>query len=246
MRRLILLLFIFILFLTKATKTYATEASLTCQPTTGTYKVGDTFTVDYILNTRSFQIFGAVVVATYTTSVIEAVGSQSTPITTDTHWTNPVTNTIDSTLGKIQLDYGSSQTAYTSTGSIGQVTFRAKAAGQAQFVYTFMQSKDNTTPGVAKAWGKPDGSTLENVLTDVNNCVYVIEAEAVVTPSPTTTGPTPTTPTTPTTPPSVPTATISVLPRTGSFETTAGLLGISGLFIAIGTLVPAFASRKRV
>ena len=109
-----------------------------------------------------------------------------------------------------------------------------------------MQSKDNTTPGVAKAWGKPDGSTLENVLTDVNNCVYVIEAEAVVTPSPTTTGPTPTTPTTPTTPPSVPTATISVLPRTGSFETTAGLLGISGLFIAIGTLVPAFASRKRV
>ena len=98
--------FLFSLFLFPTRAVFATRASLLCEPGSGTYNVGDTITINYKLDTRSFPTNGADIVATFTPSVLDVVGTTSTPGTTDTHWTTPVTNSIDTSLGKIRLDYG--------------------------------------------------------------------------------------------------------------------------------------------
>src|SRR3972149_10050362 len=93
-----------ILTLIIPTSAFATEAAFSCVPATGTYKVGDTITVDYNLNTRSFTTNGAAVVATFDPSVLSPIGTTSTPITSSTSWGQPTTNSIDTSVGKITLD----------------------------------------------------------------------------------------------------------------------------------------------
>lgn len=211
----------------------ATRASLLCEPGSGTYNIGDTITVSYKLDTRSFPTYGTDVVATYTPSVLDAVGTQSTPGTTDTKWTAPVTNTIDASLGKIRLDFGKTQASYSGTTTIGQATFRAKAAGQAQFNFTFFQQYDNTTidGGASKVWGiMSAGAAVSNILTDVTNCIYVIAGAGPTSP-PSTPGPT--------TPP------VTSLPRSGSGEVTVALLALASIFIAGGLFLPLYAVTRR-
>jgi hypothetical protein len=229
-----ILLFLLFLLSGEFSVVLATEASVKCAPTTGTYSVGDIFTVDYTIDTRAFPIYGADIEATYDQGIIEAQGTQSSPITGSTGWGQPVKNAIDVTsgkTGKISLDYGNTQPAYTGTGSVGQITFKAKAAGQAQFNYIFFQQYDDTTPGVAKVWGKRDNTTLSNILTDVNNCIYVItDASPTATPIPTVQ---------PTRPPVV-----TELPRSGAVENSLAILGISVLFISLGLILPSLLSSK--
>lgn len=222
-----------LLFVFKPLKVWATQASLSCTPATGTYNIGDVFTVDYVLNTRNFDSYGTEIVATYDTSLIEAVVTTSTAITTSTNWTTPTTNTVDSTLGKIDMDFGKAQTVFKGTSSIGQITFRAKAAGQAQFNFSFFQQYDDTTPagGAVKVWGKKDGTNISNILTDVTNCIYVI-AEKGVTPTPIITRP-PSTPI-PTVPP------VTELPRSGVFETTLVFIFLGIVFLGFGVFLPIF------
>lgn len=206
---------------------WATKASLSCTPANGTYNVGDTINVSYVLDTRTFQAFGADLYMTYDAGMLEAVGTQSTVSTTDTKWTTaPVSNTVDSSLGKIHLDYGNAQAAYTGSSTIGSIAFKAKQAGQAEFKYTFFQQYDDTTPGVAKVWGKKDGTTLSNILTDVTNCIYVISTAVTSTPGPTS-------------PPATPAPAISELPRTGSTETTIALVVFAFLIMGLGFVIPA-------
>lgn len=256
MKKFLALIFLLpLFFILSPMHAFATEASLKCSPSTKTINVGDTLTVDYILDTRSYQTFGANVIATYSTDTLTAA-SASTPVTTNSNWGQPTANTVDSNLGKITLDYGSAQPVWTGNASIGQMQFSAKATGQAQFNFYFFQPKDDTTPGVAKVWGKLDGSTLSNILSDVANCIYVIEAG---TPTPTsalptfgpTCAPSPPPGSTPnptfgptcppaTKAPTTPRPTVSVLPRSGVFETTVSLLGIGGIFLLSGVLLPVF------
>lgn len=211
---------------------YATRASLLCDPASGTYNIGDNITLSYILDTRAFPVYGADIVATYTPSVFDVVGTQSTPVTSVTNWTAPVTNTVDANLGKIRLDYGQSQGAYTGSTAIGTITFKAKAAGQGQFNYTFFQQYDNTTiaGGASKAWGiMSAGAAVSNILTDVTNCIYVISGAG------------------PTSPPSTPAPTTPVvtsLPRSGTGEVTIGLLALAAVFITGGMIVPLAFSKK--
>lgn len=209
---------------------YATSANLSCSPATGTYNIGDTFTVDYLMDTRTYQAFGADIVATYDPAILDVVGTQSTPVTTTTNWGQPTANTVDTSLGKINLDYGQTQPAFTGHGSVGQITFKAKAAGQVQFNFVFFQQYDDTTPGVAKVWGKKDNVNLSNILTDVTNCLFVVAA-SVPTSTPAPAGPTSTPG--PTVPP------VTQLPRSGSSETTVGLLGLSLLFFVLGAVIPS-------
>lgn len=252
----IFLLGLFILVPKRAV--FATDASLKCSPSTQTLHVGDTLTVDYILDSRGFQTYGANVIATYTTDTLTAA-TASTAVTSSSNWRQPTTNTVDSNLGKITFDYGSAQPAWTGNASIGQMRFTTKAVGQAQFNFVFYQPNDDTTPGVAKVWGKKDGSTLSNIVSDVSNCVYVIEA-AVATPtiaptSPNTFGPTcaasppPGATANPTFGPTcivttTPRPTISQLPRTGIVETTISLLGVGGVLVLSGVFLPVFLLRK--
>ena len=241
MRLFVFLLALFLSSLIFANEVLATEASFKCSPSTGTFKVGETFTVDYILDTRSFQVFGVAAVSTYDPVLLEVVGTQSTPVTTSTNWGQPTTNTVDTSLGKITLDYGKNQSSWTGSSSIGQITFKAKGSGQAQFNWIFYQQYDNTTPGVAIVWSKKDGTNLSNILTDVNNCIYVI-SNTTPTSSPTS-KPTnaPNQPTS-TPPPTIPL--ITELPRSGNTESTVTFLGIAGIFVLLGTFIPRLLMGK--
>lgn len=210
---------------------YATRASLLCTPGNGTYNIGDTITVNYVLDTRSFPAYGADIVATYTPNVLDLVGTTSTASTTDTKWAAPTTNSVDVSLGKIRMDYGQAQPAFTGNSTIGQITFKAKAAGQAQFNFVFFQQYDDTTiaGGAAKVWGKKtEGGSISNILTDVTNCIYVIG-------------------TTPTSPPLTPlptTPVVTALPRSGSTETTVSFLILAAIFIAGGLIFPLYIATK--
>ena len=228
LRIFIVILFVFAIY--PKSLVLATRASLLCEPATGTYNIGDTITVNYKLDTRSFPATGADIVATYTSSVLDVVGTQSTAATTDTKWTAPVTNTVDSNLGKIRLDYGKAQAAFTGSSTIGQATFKAKAAGQGQFNFVFFQQYDDTTidGGAAKAWGvKTQGGAVSNILTDVTNCIYVIgQAGPTSTPGPT-----------------VPL--VTQLPRSGSGEVTMSLLLLAGIFVTGGLIFPLYAVTRK-
>lgn len=199
-------------------KVFAAEVILRCTPQTGTFKVGDTFTVDYYLDTGGRQTTGADIIATYDTEVLTSVSTNSTVISTDTNWKEPAVNSIDASLGKIQLDFGSDQEAFSGNSSIGQVIFKAKAAGQAQFSYAFFQPNDNTTPAVAKVWGEPIEGKATNILTNVNNCIYTVEVAS--SPSPTSS-------------PAV-RPTVSELPRSGGGEVAGFFMGLSCLLIFLG------------
>lgn len=226
----IVLTLILTLFLVPKGAVYATRASLLCEPASGTYNVGDTITINYKLDTRSFPTYGADVVATFTSAVLEAQGAQSTASTTDTKWTAPTTNTIDASLGKIRLDYGKSQASYSGTTTIGQTTFKAKSAGQAQFNFVFFQQYDDTTidGGAAKVWGiKTEGGAVSNILTDVTNCIYVIgQAGPTSTPGPTT-------------------PVVTALPRSGSGEVTMALLALAAIFVAGGLIFPLYVTTRK-
>lgn len=226
----ILTAFLIVLFLFPKESVYATRASLLCEPASGTYNIGDTITVNYKLDTRTFPTYGTDVVATFTSSVLEPQSTQSTASTTDTKWTAPTTNTIDASLGKIRLDYGKSQASYSGTTTIGQGTFKAKAAGQAQFNFVFFQQYDDTTidGGAAKVWGKKtEGGSISNILTDVTNCIYVIgQGGPTSTPGPTT-------------PP------VTSLPRSGSGEVTMSLLALAAIFITGGLIFPLYVISRR-
>ncbi len=232
--RLLVLIFVFLLAgatLFFPTAVWATSASLSCSPSVGNFNVGDQVTVDYILNTRSFQAFGADLNITYDATILEATTAVSTPVSTPSGWTTTVANTVDSSLGKIHLDFGNTQAAFNGSGTIGKITFRTKKAGQAEFKYTFFQQYDDTTPGVAKVWGKKDGTNLSNILTDVTNCIYVVSGPITNTPAPTSV-------------PGTPAPTVTALPRAGTTETTVMFLAFSLLLLAIGGAIPVFVSRN--
>lgn len=207
----------------------ATKSSLLCTPASGTYNIGDTITISYVLDTRGFPAQGADIVATYTPSVLQLTGTQSTPVTSVTNWTAPTTNTADTNLGTIRLDYGQNQTPYTGNTTLGTVTFKAIAAGQAQFNFTFFQQYDNTTiaGGAAKVWGiLTQGASVSNILTDVTNCMYVIGQSG------------PTSTPGPTVPP------VTALPRSGTGEVTTSLLLLAALFVGGGLIFPLYVASR--
>lgn len=208
-------LFIISILLILPSKVLATQAQLGCSPTSSTVSVGQTITTDIILNTRGYQIVGADPVLTYTTGVLDTSNSSVVPITTNTNWTNPINKIVDTTLGKIEIDYGSSQSAYTASGSIGKITFTAKQPGSANVNFVFFQEYDTTSTGVSKAWGQRNPPTVSNVLTDVTNCAYTVTGEA-----------------------STPSAVPTVLPRTGNAEMTMVFIGIGGLLLFAGLVLP--------
>ena len=93
-------LFFFLSLIIAASPVSAAASTLKCSPSTGTYKVGDNFTVQYILDTQNFEAFGADVSATYDPSVIQATAAVSTPLISSTNWNAPSQNNIDNSLVK--------------------------------------------------------------------------------------------------------------------------------------------------
>ena len=164
----------FINFLTPA-KAFA-AASLSLSPAAGTYTVGQTFNVDIIINTGGDAVSGATAILTYDTSRLQVTtGSQ---ITAGSIFTNPLTNTVGG--GTIRFDSGSLGTAYTGTGTMATISFKALAAGTAAVNFTYNPSSTTNTSIVAAA------SSPTNLLTTVNNGSYTISSGT--TPPPPVTG----------------------------------------------------------
>lgn len=214
----------------------ATAATLSCAPPNGTFNIGETIAVDFSVDTRTYGAFGADLVITYDAALLTAVDTQVTAVTTTTKWTTaPTTNQIDGTLGKIRLDFGSAQASFSGSTVIARTSFKAKQAGSAQLQYTFFQQYDDTTPGVAKVWGKKDGTNLSNILTDVTNCIYVISSPTTPTPTTSSSGPT--------SPPATSAPVVSELPRSGTFETTLVFIVVALMTLGIGIMIPVFSKK---
>lgn len=240
MRLLTLILSIIFFEFIFSSPVWATEATLTCIPSTGTYKVGESFDIELVLDTRNFEVFGANLQATYDGDIIQATNTQLEAVTAVTLWGVPTTNTINSSTASISLDYGNGQPSYKGSTTIGKATFKGVSAGQAQLNYNFFQQYDDTTPGVAKVWGKKNGIDLSNILTDVNNCIYVIEA---VTASPTPTSlPIGTLPTG--APSNTPSPTISVIPPLGGQNMTVSFLGMAAILVGAGIFLPVILNKR--
>lgn len=225
MKKLVLILFLFLFVVPD--KAYATAAQLACSPSTSTVTVGSTITTDLILNTREYEVTGANAILTYTTGVLDANTASLVPITSVTNWTAPTKKLVDSTLGKIELDYGQSQTAFTESGTIGKVTFTAKQAGTANVSFVFFSEYDDTTTGVAKVWGEKTAGVTSNILTDVVNCIYTVTGGTNPTATPA--------PGVPTSPP---------LPRTGNGGITGMIVGIGGVLSLIGFFLPKILFKR--
>lgn len=209
---------------------FATDAQLACSPTTTTLSVGQTVVTDIIMNPRGFDALGSTVVMTYTPSILDATSQTLAAVTDTTGWTAPTTKNVDSAVGKITLDYGSAQQAFSETATIGRVTFTGKAAGTSQVSFVYFKEYDDTTAGVAKVYGQKTTGTTTNILTDVVDCQYTVTGAGI------------------TVAPTVPGSTVapSALPRTGTFETTVFLLGGGGMVFFIGIFLSKFAlSRSR-
>ena len=251
MRKFLIIIFILlsIVLFMPISRVMAAASTLKCSPSSGTYNIGDTFVVDYILDTQNFESFGADVVATYDPGILTATANTSTPVTAVTSWGSPTLNNIDTSLGKIELQYGSSQPAFTGSTTIGKATFRAATAGTGTINFTFFQQFDDTTPGVAAVWGKKDGINLSNILTDVINCIYIVNAStSTITPSPTAISASPTATSTPTTTPTVTprvgSLSVTELPRAGKVENSIFLLILAGIFMSIGVVIPTLISQN--
>ncbi|MBI2612060.1 LPXTG cell wall anchor domain-containing protein [Candidatus Gottesmanbacteria bacterium] len=215
--------FIFIFLLLKPSYVLATEAQLACSPTTTTVAVGQTIATDIILNTRGFDASGATVILTYTPAILDTSTIALTAVTDTTGWTAPTTKTVDNTVGKITLDYGSSQDVFSDTATIGKVTFTGKAAGTSEVSFVFFQEYDDTTSGVAKVYGEKAPGTTSNILTDVVDCQYTVTGGS--TPVPTQPGST---------------IAPTILPRTGSGDVSMVIFGVGVFLVFIGVFLTKF------
>jgi len=205
MKKLFTILFLFSIFISSAKSVFATQAGYSCTPAVVSKSVGDNVSVDIVLDARNFQIMGGEALLTYDTAKLTPNSTQVQPVTTATGWTAPIKNTIDTSLGKIDLDYGASQSAFKSQGTIGTVSFKVKDTGQAQINFIYFQAYD-ASPGVSTAWGNREVGKLSNVLTDATNCMISIGAGG-------------------------PTASPTALPRTGSMSQTITLMTLGGMFV---------------
>lgn len=148
------------------------QASLQFQPATGTYNLNDFFYTDIKLDTRNKPVYGAKIIVTYDPSYYQTDKNAVVPITTDTKWGSPDINFISR--GQIAIDFGKDQPAFTGNSTIVRITFKALKPGYVIMGFSFFQQYDNDTSNVTVVYGKRDGVNISNVLTDINNGIYVI------------------------------------------------------------------------
>lgn len=163
----IFLIFITVINFIRPVPAYA-AASLSLSPASSTKAVGNTFSVDIVVDTGGDAIGGVTAILTYDTTRLQAQSTALTPGPIFGTSVSPFTNSIDATTGQIRYDSGTLGTAYTGRGTLATMTFRAIAVGTAQVNFTFNPSSTTGTSLVAAATGPT------NLLTTVNNGTYTI------------------------------------------------------------------------
>jgi hypothetical protein len=115
---------------------FAHAAKLSIDPATKDVKVGDTFSVNVVLNTEGVAVDGVDVhYLNFDIAKLEVVG---TSITAGTLFSQNQLNTVNNTTGKV--DFGQiaqAGTTYTGSGTLATVNFRAKAEGTANITFNY-------------------------------------------------------------------------------------------------------------
>ncbi len=143
-------------------------ASLSLSPATVVKSVGDTFTVDIVLDPSPDSVSAVSAIANYDATKVTALSIKQGPLFTG----ETLTNTIDTTAGQIRYDTGNLGTPVTTRGVVATITFRAIAAGSAQASYVFDANATTGTSLVAAA------SSPTNLLTRVDGAAFTISSSA--------------------------------------------------------------------
>lgn len=146
-------------------------ASMSLSPATLTKAVGDTFTVDIVVDPESGTISAASAIIDFDPTKLTAVSVTKGSMFNQ----DPLTNTTDATKGEIRYDSGSlGGSGITTRGTMATITFKAVSAGTAQVTFVFDPTATTGTSLVAAASGP------NNLLTTVNNGSFTISSGAVV------------------------------------------------------------------
>lgn len=164
-----------------AAPAFASAATLSLSPATGTYQAGQTFEVKIQLDTAGATTSGTDVYMSFDPGTLEVVDANSsatgTQILPGTLYAQTVANTADNTTGKIQFSGAktSSSSGYSGSGTLATITFQAlKAADATKVTFDFAKGATNLSEVL---------SNSATVLSSVADGTYAITA-AVASPDP--------------------------------------------------------------
>lgn len=153
----------------------ALAASLSLSPASATKNVGDTFTVDIVLDTDGEAVSGATAIINYDTAKLAVVDGDSNasgvniqPVTSSL--SQVLTNTVNASTGQIRYDAGNLGSPFTGRGTIATITFNASSTGVASANFVFVQNATTNTSAVVEASGPT------SLLDQINNGTYTINA----------------------------------------------------------------------
>ncbi len=177
---LVLFLFLALFFINSGIiKAQTQNATLALDPSTGSYIIGNTYTLNIRLNTNGNDTAGADIhYLNYNPALIEiqdsVSGTAGAQIQAGSLYTNTVVNSVDTVNGRInfsQTSFGG--TTYNGTGILASVTFKALAGGTANLTFNF--TAGNTTDTNVASLG-------QDVLNSVTNGRYTLTVASDTTP----------------------------------------------------------------
>lgn len=154
----------------------ASAATLTLSPASQNVSVGETFTVNILLDTQGQAIDGVdIKYLNYNPYFLQLIDGDSvntgTQITPGGLMPNTLTNTVDTQGGKVNYSQiTNNNTQYTGSGVLASLTFKALVAGTAPVTIDF--SSGNTKDANVASVGN-------DILTSVGNGSYVVSYGAV-------------------------------------------------------------------
>jgi hypothetical protein len=158
---------------------WAASATFSLTPATKTAAVGDIFSVTITLDSGGNSVTGARAIILYEPAkvqVVDASGNAAPQITYGSGiFTNPtvLTNAVDASQGKIELDLAESTTAtpipFTGVGTYGSFYLKALATGTTNLAFSF-------TPGSSTTGSLVSIANATNVLGSVSSAAYTISA----------------------------------------------------------------------
>jgi len=148
--------------------------SISLSPTTGNYKVDQTFDVNILIDTAGKTIDGVdILYLKFDPKILEVVDSSTTTsgiqIKQGTIFSMYLGNSVDNNTGKIAISglVQPGTNGFKGSGVFATITFKAKASGDAKVTFDF-------TPGSTKDANMVEHGTAKDILGKVINADYSI------------------------------------------------------------------------
>lgn len=161
----------------------AFAASLSLSPASTTKNVGDSFTVDIVLDTEGEAVSGATAIINYDKTKLAVVDGAAgsgdckdgVNIFSGPNLSQCIENTVSASTGQIVYTSANLGAAYTGRGIIGTITFSANSTGLASVSFVFNPNVTTNTSAVAAASGPT------NLLETITDGSYTINAGGTTT-----------------------------------------------------------------